>query len=157
MITKIDLPNGRRLEFGPGKFDDFCVYYVNEKLERIAPTDTQCFLALKELSEVFDREEIYDDFVSIYKITKKEIREKDVIYIESFGQKYSSKIVFVFLILYMAMIAEEHKKNTKLGKRIKRLGIHYLLMEDHSVEESAYFMKGLSAEEIDELCKERGF
>ncbi|MBS7021193.1 MAG: hypothetical protein KH135_04970 [Firmicutes bacterium] len=157
MITKIDLPNGRRLEFGPGKFDDFCVYYVNEKLEKKAPTDIQCFQVLKELSEVFDREEIYDDFVSIYQFTKKEIREKDVIYIESFGQKYGRKATFVFLVLYMAMIAEENKKNTKLGKRIKRLGVHYLLIENHSVEESACFMKGLSAEEISILCKERGF
>ena len=57
----------------------------------------------------------------------------------------------------MAMIAEERKCFTRLGKRIKRLGIYKLLIEGKSVGESANFMRGLKWYEIDAMCKERGF
>jgi len=55
------------------------------------------------------------------------------------------------------MIAEERKANTRLGKRIKRLGIHALLMESVSVANAANFMRGMGWREIDRLCRERGF
>ena len=63
----------------------------------------------------------------------------------------------IFSILYMAMIAEEQKANTRLGKRIKRLGIYKLLIENRSVYEAANFMRGMGWREIAKLCEERGF
>ena len=63
----------------------------------------------------------------------------------------------IFSILYMAMIAEERKKNTRLGKRIKRLGIHKLLIEKSNVLDAANFMRGMGWREIDSLCRARGF
>ena len=57
----------------------------------------------------------------------------------------------------MAMIAEEQKKFTRLGKRIKRLGIYKLLIENRSVSESANFMRGMGWRDIATLCEERGF
>ena len=63
----------------------------------------------------------------------------------------------VFTILYMAMIAEERKVYTKLGKRIKRLGIHALLRENVPVNNAANFMRGMGWREIDTLCRERSF
>ena len=63
----------------------------------------------------------------------------------------------VFTILYMAMIAEERKAYTKLGKRIKRLGIHALLIENVPVNSAANFMRGMGWREIDNLCRQRGF
>ena len=63
----------------------------------------------------------------------------------------------IFTIMYMGMIAEEKKRFTKLGKRIKRLGVHKLLQEGAGVDHSANFMRGLKWREIDRLCRERGF
>lgn len=63
----------------------------------------------------------------------------------------------VFSILYMAMIAEENRAGTHLGKRIKRLGIHKLLIENGSVYDSANFMRGMGWQKIAGLCEERGF
>jgi hypothetical protein len=57
----------------------------------------------------------------------------------------------------MAMIAEEQKQYTKLGKRIKRLGIHMLLIEQLSVHEAANIMRGMGWRDIAVLCDERGF
>ena len=63
----------------------------------------------------------------------------------------------MFTILYMAMIAEEKKEHTKLGKRIKRLGVHKLLVERVPVSEAANFMRGMGWREIDRMCREYGF
>lgn len=60
-------------------------------------------------------------------------------------------------ILYLAMIAEENKEHSILGKRIKRLGVHILLKDGKSVEESATFMKGMGWRKLDAMCSERGF
>lgn len=63
----------------------------------------------------------------------------------------------MFTILYMAMIAEEKKEHTKLGKRIKRLGVHKLLIEGVPVNEAANFMRGMGWREIDKMCSKFGF
>lgn len=55
------------------------------------------------------------------------------------------------------MIAEERKAGTRLGKRIKRLGIHMLLIENIPVREAANFMRGMGWRDIARLCEERGF
>ena len=60
-------------------------------------------------------------------------------------------------VLYLAMIAEERKANTKLGKRIKRLGVHKLLFDGGNVSNSANFMRGMGWREIDALCRQYGF
>lgn len=55
------------------------------------------------------------------------------------------------------MIAEEQKQFTRLGKRIKRLGIHMLLLESKSVHEAANFIRGMGWRDIATHCDERGF
>ena len=55
------------------------------------------------------------------------------------------------------MISEEKVTYTKLGKRIKRLGVHLLLLENASVSYAANIMRGKKWYDIDADCKERGF
>ena len=62
-----------------------------------------------------------------------------------------------FMILLMSMIAENRKRNTRLGKRIKRLGVHDLLLVSRNVMHAANFMRGMKWHEIDCLCREYGF
>lgn len=57
----------------------------------------------------------------------------------------------------MAMVAENLKANTRLGKRIKRLGVHQLLFENRTVLDAANFMRGMGWREIAGMCEERGF
>lgn len=59
--------------------------------------------------------------------------------------------------MYMGMIAEENKRFTRLGKRIKRLGTHMLLLEGLGVDDAANFMRGMGWRDIDGMCRERGF
>ena len=152
--------NGSFLEYDRGSFDDWCVFFTDASGNRKPPRDTEYFTQLQLLAEQFGTEKVYGDYVSIYDMTGKEVSNNVLDRISILSKSYGTNAIQVdtiFSILYMAMIAEERKENTRLGKRIKRLGIHKLLIENQSVIEAANFMRGMRWTEIDRLCKERGF
>ena len=109
----------------------------------------------------YGHEMIYSDYVEFYELTTKSVELSVFDSITVMSTKYllddQIEINILFSILYMAMIAEEKKENTRLGKRIKRLGIYMLLFENASVSVAANFMRGMKWREIAALCEERGF
>ncbi len=159
-MNKIDLLNGKYIYYDKGKFDKWCVYEVEENDRKKAPKDIEYFKELKQFSIIFTKEKIYKDFVIIYDLTTNVFDLNVVKKINSISNtynEYNNQIFRLFSILYMAMIAEENKKGTRLGKRIKRLGIFYLLLKNNDPEFCANFMKGKNWKEIDKLCIEGGF
>lgn len=156
--------DGSYLEYDFGKFDNWCVYLYRPNYDqRIAPRDIDYFSHIKSLSEKYTSQKIYDDFVKIYDKVSNKPKSEDLYLISEISKSYSNDIDniididILYSILYMAMISEERKENTRLGKRIKRLGIYYLLFENYSVQDAANFMRGKGWKEIDRLCKERKF
>lgn len=159
-MVKIKLDNGNILYYAQGKFDRWCVYEMDKEGKRKAPKDPEYFAELEKLKEKFKAEDIYSDFVTIYDLTTKSFDEEVVNQIKQISLKYgeySSQIFRIFSIIYMAMISEENKANTKLGRRIKRLGLYYLLIKGETPEYSSNFMKNKKWQEIDKLCQEGGF
>lgn len=134
------------LKFGKGKFDDWCVYLNGKTV-----IDEDCFKELQNLKY----DDMYKDFVSIYDKTTNEIEKHVVLLIEAISP--NKDVNLLFAILYMCMIAEENKKNTKLGKRIKRYGVYKILIDNQTPEYAANFMKGLKWTDIDNMCKGVGF
>jgi hypothetical protein len=63
----------------------------------------------------------------------------------------------VYVTLYMGMVAEEAKTGTRLGKRIKRLGVHQVLLERLEPEMAANFSRGKPWYELAYLCQSKGF
>ena len=156
----INLDNGNVLYFAEGRFDKWCVYEKNSYGKRIIPRDVEYFTELLKLTNYFKRDDIYNDYISIYDLTTKNFDNNVVDVIKKISLKYGefkSEVFRTFSILYMAMIAEENKANTKVGRRIKRLGVYYLLFKDKSPEFCANFMRKMPWQEIDKLCKEGGF
>lgn len=153
-------PDGSFLEYDRGSFDDWCVYLTDASGNRKPPHDTDYFSQLKILANKFGAEKVYGDYVKVYNITGKQVNNEDLRSIRILAESYGTNALQVdkiFSILYMAMIAEERKAGTRLGKRIKRLGIHKLLIENTSVRDSANFMRGMGWRDIARLCEERGF
>lgn len=153
-------PDGSFLEYDRGVFDEWCVYLTNASGNRKAPRDTDCFTQLKGLAELFGTDKVYGDYVKIYDSTDKQISKESLDSITILSKEYGASAIQVdtiFSVLYMAMIAEEKKAGTRLGKRIKRLGIHKLLIENSPVHDAANFMRGMSWRNIARLCEERGF
>ncbi len=152
--------DGSFLEYDRGSFDDWCVYLTKSNGSRRPPSDVDYFGQLKQLANKYGANQIYNDYVRIYNLTGKQVEEHPLIAISQIATSYGSdtlEVDVIFSILYMAMIAEEQKKFTRLGKRIKRLGIYKLLIENRSVSESANFMRGMGWRDIARLCENRGF
>ena len=153
-----EFENGGILEYDRGKFDDYCVYKILGNSKE-ALNDIDYFNELSGLSEEYGEEKIYSDFVKVYDNTHKDIEEETIILIEEISHEYKKPVdaAILYTTLYMTMIAEENKAFTKLGKRIKRLGVYTLLIEKKPLKYSTNFMRGKRWREIDKLCKERGF
>ena len=148
------------IEYDSGNFDRWCVYYVSMDGKRSAPKDVDYFNELKFLAQKYGTKKVYDDFVQIYNITENELEEKNLEFITDISYGYGEdklKVDIIFSILYAAMISEEKVTYTKLGKRIKRLGVHLLLIDNETVEYSANMMTGQRWQNIDIACQERGF
>jgi len=155
-----DFSDGAFLEYDRGQFDDWCVYMNSPNGTRRPPLDKDYFSQLQQFSAQYGVDRIYGDYVKVYNLVGKAVDNADLVEVTNIASGYGSdalELDKIFSILYMAMIAEERKAYTKLGKRIKRLGIHKLLIEGRSVQESANFMRGMGWRDIDALCKERGF
>lgn len=159
IIKKYD--DGSFLEYNRGKFDKWCVYHTNSEGKRVAPRDVDYFKDLYVFSKRYGKDRLYSDYVKIYDRTKKEVEEAVLTFIEQIAKGYDKediiKIDTMFTILYMGMIAEERKEHAILGKRIKRLGIHTLLMDNKSIHESANFMRNKKWYDLDKICKAMGF
>lgn len=152
--------DGSFLEYDRGKFDDWCVYLTKSNGLRRPPRDTDYFAQLLQLSQKYGVEKIYSDYIKVYELTGKQILDSSLSSISAISVTYQEdalSVDIIFSILYMAMIAEEQKQYTRLGKRIKRLGIYMLLLEKKSVYEAANFMRGMGWRDIAALCDERGF
>lgn len=161
MPQKINIfSNGGFIEFDSGKFDDWCVYITKPGSKRFAPTDVQYFSRLKIIADKFGSQKIYDDFVVIYNRTSGEIETGVFELIKvlcKFYDGYSLEMEVWFNVLYAGMIAEENKANAILKKRIKRLGMFQVLIENLEPEIAATFSKDKKWKELDTLMKSRGF
>lgn len=152
--------NGGFIEFDSGSFDEWCVYLTQPGRERFAPSDVQYFSLLKVLGEKYGSKKIYEDFVVIYNRTSKRIDPIvfDLISILStFYKTDALEMEIWFNVLYAGMIAEENKLNAILKKRIKRLGMHQVLIDGVAPQEAAVFSKGKKWKELDLIMKSKGF
>lgn len=156
-----EFSDGSYLEYADGKFDQWCVYMVNPAKDfRRPPLDVDYFGFLQGQAKVFGGKRIYEDFTLIYNKTGKVLEQSVLDFIDSVAASYGTMTLEfskIYTILYMGMLAEENKAYTRLGKRIKRLGMHKLLIENESVDSAANFMRHMKWRQIDALCKERGF
>lgn len=158
LISK--LLNGAVVEYDRGKFDDWCVYLTRIGKNRYAPTDIEYFTFFQKISKELGPEGIYKSFEVIYELTTKEIENTVLKRINSLSMlhgPYKEDFEIWMTVVYAGMVAEENKAFTKLGKRIKRLGIHQVILEDIPPNKAAYFSKGMGWRDINQHCKKRGF
>ncbi|HAN19536.1 MAG: hypothetical protein A2X13_15170 [Bacteroidetes bacterium GWC2_33_15] len=154
------ITNGSLVEYDKGKFDDWCVYLTKPNLGKYAPRDNEYFSKFIEFAEKFGYQTIYDYFVQIYNETNKNIHPGTLQMITNIAARFDEdkhEIDIWFTVIYAGMVAEENKEFTKLGKRLKRLGIHQILIERMSPEHAANFSKGKKWKELDEIMKSKGF
>ena len=149
--------NGCTLIYDNGNFDNWCVYLINKSGNRLALTDRFYFKMLKNISVKYSVSYIYTDFLCIYNLTKTNIESDVLKCIDILSSKYADMCDYVNMALtslYATMVAEQNKKNTKLGKKIKLLGVYTLLCLNKDIDYSVNFMRGMSYKEILSLCEQ---
>ncbi len=153
--------DGTTIEQGRGSFDDYCVFLSRPNRDKYAPTDEEYFSFFIEMARKYTPERIYDDFVQIYDRTSGEIDMRVLSDINAISDNYEEEDSLDFNIwysvIYLAMVAEERKKNAILKKRIKRLGVYQILFDDMSAKNAACYSVGKRVSELDPLCKSKGF
>ena len=152
------LNNGRTcIYFDRGKFDSYCVYVNRVGYERCAPTDDIYFKWIKGLAHRYGVIQVYTDFCLLYDIVDDKINKNKVIaLVSNLDLHYNENTIIWWLIFYMTMVAECKKKNAILKKRIKKLGVYNILIENESIDDVVQYMRGKKWQELDELMKERG-
>ena len=148
------------IEFGKGSFDNWCVYITKPGGQRFAPMDVQYFSRLQKLGEIYGCQKLYDDFIVVYNRTTKNIDPLVFKIILALSKSYQSDALEMEIwlnVLYAGMIAEENKENAILKKRIKRLGIHQVLIDKIKPEIAANFSRGKKWKDLDVLMKTKGF
>jgi hypothetical protein len=152
--------DGTHLEFDMGNFDEWCVWERRSDGSKFAPRDVDYFRKLLNYGETFGHTKVYSDFVAVYDVAGREVTNEAQKVVKARAYEYQTlkeDAEKTFMILLMSMIAENRKRNTRLGKRIKRLGVHDLLLVSRNVMHAANFMRGMKWHEIDCLCREYGF
>lgn len=151
---------GCRLEFDRGAFDDWCLYLTRPDGSRHAPRDRDYFAQLSAYARKHAAARLYADFAAIYDRTTPSPDPAMFPFIQGLCAKYGGdarEIALLFAIIYMGMVAEENKTNAPLGKRIKRLGIHQLLLEGYAPSAAADFSRNRLFRDLAVRCEERGF
>lgn len=160
MLYEVQLTSGKRIGFESGKFDEWQVNVVNENGVKKAPLDVDYFNELLILRDLIGVDDTYKLFINIYDKVDKNVNKEVINFIintsEEFKQ-YEIELDLLLMTLYYTMIAEENKKYTRLGKKIKRLGVHQVLKENFNIRVAANYSKGLGWRDIEQECRNRGF
>lgn len=155
------LADGRAVVFDEGTFDRWCVYVVEAGGERHAPRDETYFNDLRRIAGGYVDGKVYSDFVAVYEQTTRHIDPAVLSLIDNLAATYEAgDRVLVeqwFAVLYAGMIAEENKRRAKLKKRIKRLGMHQVLVEGMPPSQAAHFSRDKKWYELAGIMHGHGF
>lgn len=152
--------NLHRVEFDRGNFDDFCVYLQRNRQARYAPVDTEYFEFFLKKGMQYGAKKVYNDFVQIYTPASCNLEPFILEMITTISDTYGSdaeEMDIWLTVIYGGMIAEENKKNAVLKKKIKRLGMHQVLMQEMDPIVAANFSRGKKINELNPIIKAAGF
>lgn len=154
------LKNNRQVVFDTGRFDDWCVYVVESNGFRTAYFDETYFSDLYRIAQKYSDQKVYNDFIKIYERTTKIIDPEIVALIDALTETYhpedKTNIEQWFTVIYAGMIAEENKDKAILKKRIKRLGMYQVLVQNMPAKDAAKFSIGKKWRDLDALMKSYG-
>lgn len=160
MRTIKNLQNNRSVIFDSGKFDQWCVYVVEENGFKKAPFDVDYFTDLQNLNNKYPNNKVYYDFISIYKLTDSTINPVVLNLIDSITNTYNQEDRIIveqwFAVIYAGMIAEENKQFAILKKRVKHLGVYQTLIQGMNPADAARFSYGKKWRELDAIMKPLG-
>ena len=150
--TLAEYEDGSKLIYDRGRFDEYRVTLQSgDGAIRKSPTNNEFFEFLLNLDEPEQTWNVFLDIANqINATTDFEDIRLDLSGCDLEGRKMWGGLV-------AAMISEERKQHTRLGKRIKMIGVYQTLILGMSPQNAASWSYGKEWKEIDEECKKYGF
>jgi hypothetical protein len=114
---------------------------------------------LQNFAAKYSAQRIYRDFVKIYEGTVLNINPEILKLIARISESYgedAADLNYLFTIIYFAMLSEQHRKDARLGKRIKRLAVYQALFDQYPAEEINYY-PSRKWWLLEAQCSQRGF
>jgi uncharacterized protein DUF7004 len=140
------------LTYDRGSFDEFRVSFYDNRLKyRSSPNDAQFFTFFKKLAP---SDIVWQNVVTLAGQIDKHTKFSNIRLPQIIGSLEEEK---VFSALAAAMMAEERKAKSKLGKRVKLLGCHQVLIQRISPRVAAKWSRGKPWKEIAAECEKWGF
>ena len=135
-----------------------------------APEDVDYLQDMRDLGSKYGKDAAWSTFLDLYNCIPQEreisINREMIKTIERLEQKYPTEknLRFTLDCLLCAMVAENNrlrrygsKYDTKLGKKVKALGVYQAIFEDNlSIRQVADYSKGMPWHRISEECSKRG-
>jgi hypothetical protein len=93
-------------------------------------------------------------------MTSNKIQESVFVQIRKLAKTYvprEKEMMKWFSVLYAGMVAEENKQYTRLGKRIKRLGMYQVLILKRPPLHAANYSRNRKWFELDDIMTQYGF
>lgn len=135
--------DGTQLVYDDGEYDGWRVsFYDNDKFVW-SPTDEELFSELLSFGQ-----EHNDLFYAILAVADQIGPRTDFAQVRIETIDGTLKEEKMYSALAAMMIAEERKKSTQLGKKVKLLGLFQLLLEGFTPYKAAHWSRGRSTEEI---------
>lgn len=155
------LANNRKVIFDKGKFDDWCVFIVENNGQKNAPKERTYFSDLYNIARFYETDKVYNDFLDIYDMTTKKIDDSVLMTIDNLAVTYNDEHQIIMqqwlTVLYAHMLAEENKSRSILKKRLKRLGIFQVLKLNMPPEMVCEFPKDKDWHTLNEIMNSYGF
>lgn len=128
-----------------------------------APTDNDYMQEIRNLASKYGQNEVWRSFLKLYDSIP---QQRGVAITRTMTRKVSEIVAqypceknlrLTFDCLLCAMIAENNREKTKLGKKIKALGIYQSIYELHlSIPQVTNYSKNKSWQWISKECQRRG-
>jgi hypothetical protein len=152
--------DGSLLEYGRGHFDAHQVYHSRPNALSCPARTEDTLSRLGQLGQLYCPHGIYADFVVIYNRTKHSISPHIFDLIHYMARGYGTdalELEVLLAILYAEMVVAEAARRNRLKRRLKRLGVHYVLLEGYSGTAAASACQVDAWLLLDDACRERGF
>lgn len=152
--------NGGTIEFDADPEGHISVLITRADGCRYACNLLQCLMHLKKLGKIHGCRVIYDDFVVIYNRTGNTVNPDVLKIIGLLSNHYKADAIEAevwFNLLYASMVADESTGSDSSKKRLMRLSMHHVLLDDVSAEVAVNFSKGIPWPSLDRLMKAKGF
>jgi hypothetical protein len=153
--------NGAFLEYArSGDVPNFQIYYVDFKGQRRRASREEALSRLVSFSESHDRLDLYHRYSRLYELSSHDIESEVLKQIDLWAKDYAMgdlSFQCLYSFLYAELVLMSGEISGLSERRLQRLAIHHVLIEERPVSYACRFSTKVSRDRVIAECVLRGF